>query len=143
VPGDAHVDPQEFERWWQEHSELDRLVSGLERAFNEGSIAAAGAALEELADSLEEHFGVEERVYFPLVEQLSQGHAPAVQAARLSHSKVRERLEQVRELVAEGKLVPAREALGLLLERFRAHEAEETQLIAQLEHLDLGTRSAG
>ena len=129
------ADPESIERWWQEHSELDLLVESLEQAMDDGSIARAGAALEELANALEEHFTVEERVYFPLVEQLSSEHAPIVRAASLGHAKIRDRLDTLRDLVANGEIAPARRGLAVLLDRFRTHEAEEAKLVGELVKL--------
>lgn len=133
--GTPETGAETLESWWEQHSRLDQLVLGLEGAFSNGSIGAASEALDALTDALEEHFGLEEQVYFPLVERLSREHAPAIQAAKLGHQRVRERLEQVRELIGEGQLVPARRALHLLLERFRTHEADETRLIEALEEI--------
>jgi hemerythrin len=120
-------------RWWREHSELARMVEGLVEAVAEESHAAARAALEELTVALQDHFSVEEEVYFPLVESLSSEHAPAIEAARAEHTNLRECLETLRGLIGDGELAPARDALAGLLDRLSAHELEESKLIADLE----------
>ncbi len=56
---------ENLDRWWEEHSELDRLVAALEESLNGGRIEANRGALDELAAAFESHFDVEERVYFP------------------------------------------------------------------------------
>ena len=122
-------------RWWQEHSELDALVALVVEALERGSIASAGESLDDLATALEAHFELEETAYFPLVERISPDQRPAVDAARLGHRKIRERLEDLLALVAAGDLRAARAALDVLLERFHTHEAEEGKLIARLEAL--------
>ncbi len=124
-----------LQRWWQEHSELDDLVAETAEALARGTSAAAASSLEDLAEAFEAHFEVEETNYFPLVERLSPEHRPALAAARLGHGKLRERLDGVRTLVADGDLHAARAALELLLDRFRTHEAEEAKLISRLEEL--------
>lgn len=124
-----------LERWWQEHSELGELVEAAADALGGGSIGSAAQALDDLHEALEAHFGLEEALYFPLVERHSPEMAPSVQAARLGHDRIRARLENLRALVDDGDLRGARAALGDLLERFRSHEAEETKLITRLERL--------
>ena len=128
------ADTQSLQRWWREHSELDLLVVTLEETMSRGSISAASAALEDLTEALEEHFGVEEDVYFPLVERLSAAHEPVLKAARLGHLKIRERLEDLRELVANGDMEPAHRGLALVLDRTRTHEIEEAKLIGELQN---------
>jgi len=124
-----------MERWWQEHSELDALVAVVVEALGRGALAPASGSLEDLADALEAHFETEESAYFPLVERVSPEHRSALDAARLGHRKIRERLEDLRALVENGNVRAARVALGILLERFRLHELEEAKLIARLEQL--------
>ena len=132
---EARMTSDGLKRWWEEHSELDALVDVVVDALQHGGIASAASSLEDLAGALEAHFGVEETAYFPLVERLSPEQRPTIDAARLGHRKIRERLEDLRELVENGDLRAARAALYVLLERFRAHELEETKLVARLEAL--------
>jgi hypothetical protein len=127
------ADRSSLERWWEEHSELDRLVAAVEESLSGGRVDVSRGALDELAAALESHFDVEERVYFPLVERFSPEHAAIVRAARLGHVKVVETLENLRDLVERGQVGAARRILALLLERFRTHETEEARLIAELE----------
>jgi hypothetical protein len=124
-----------MQRCWQEHSELDALVERVVEALGRGAISPVAESLEDLAGTLEAHFGIEESAYFPLVERLSPDQRSALDAARLGHRKIRERLEDLRELVENGDLRAARAALDVLLDRFRAHEVEEAKLIARLEQL--------
>jgi hypothetical protein len=126
--------PDGLERWWQSTAS-SASSSRRPEALRGGSIASAAAALEDLHASLEAHFGLEEALYFPLVERLSPENASVVNGARLGHRKIRDRLEDLRLLVDDGDMRGARAALEVLLERFRAHEAEETKLIVRLEQL--------
>ncbi len=134
-PVDVNVEFPDLQRWWDEHSQLDRLVDELEQGLQRGAIAPARAALEELAATLEGHFAVEEGVYFPLLESVDPAQKPSLDAARLGHGKIRDRLEQLRQLV-DGRDIPsARRALRVVLDRFRQHEEEEAKLIGRLERL--------
>ena len=123
-----------LKRWWKEHSQLGELVDAVDAGLTRGSVTAAGEAIAKLSEALEEHFDVEENVYFPLVERLSPRHSDAVRGARLGHLKLIEALEHVRGLIDGGERDAAQRALGLLLDRFRSHEADETRLISELEN---------
>jgi iron-sulfur cluster repair protein YtfE (RIC family) len=130
---DGLADRDSLQRWWEEHSELDRLVADVEDALNGGRLDAAQVALAALAEALESHFNVEERVYFPLVERFSPEHAAIVRGARMGHARVTESLDSLREVVERGEIAAARRALAMVLDLFRRHEGEEAKLIAELE----------
>ena len=122
-----------FERWWEEHSDLDHLVAALEESLSGGRIAVSRRAVEELATALESHFDLEERVYFPLVERFSPEHSTRVRAARVAHAQVSETLQSLRDLIEQGETLKACRVLAVLLDRFRTHEIEDARLIADLE----------
>jgi iron-sulfur cluster repair protein YtfE (RIC family) len=130
---DGLADRDSLQRWWEEHSELDRLVADVEDSLNGGRLDAAQVALAALAEALESHFNVEERVYFPLVERFSPEHAAIVRGARMGHARVTESLDTLREVVERGEIAAARRALAMVLDLFRRHEGEEAKLIAELE----------
>jgi iron-sulfur cluster repair protein YtfE (RIC family) len=130
---DGLADRDSLQRWWEEHSELDRLVADVEDSLNGGRLDAAQVALAALAEALESHFNVEERVYFPLVERFSPEHAAIVRGARMGHARVTESLDSLREVVERGEIAAARRALAMVLDLFRRHEGEEAKLIAELE----------
>ena len=121
-----------LERWWEEHSELDHLVSGLEATLQAGSAARASEALEDLAEALISHLSVEEDVYFPLLERLLPEAAAAVRQARVAHRDLLSEFDRIRDQLATSDLISARSTLERLLWRFRDHERRESQLIAQL-----------
>ncbi|MBM4336196.1 MAG: hemerythrin domain-containing protein [Deltaproteobacteria bacterium] len=122
-----------FERWWEEHSDLDHLVAALEESLSGGRIAVSRRAVEELAGALETHFDLEERVYFPLVERFSPEHCTRVRAARVAHAQVSETLQSLCDLIERGETLKACRVLAVLLDRFRTHEIEDARLIADLE----------
>jgi hemerythrin len=137
MPEKGSADPpsheRELQRWWKEHSELDRLVEVLTETMSGGRMAAARAALEDLFEAMEAHLSVEEDVYFPLVEKLAHAHIPLLREARLAHLELRGNLEEMRDHLSQGELDAARRALVALLDRFREHEQTEARLIADLE----------
>ncbi len=124
--------PGELARWWREHSDLDQLVSELVEATETRRLAAASAALEELASALEGHFTVEEEVYFPLVPDLRPEFAASLERARLAHSELSSRFEVMRGLLSDGDRLRAKDVLSGALDLFRIHEEMEGALIADL-----------
>ncbi len=135
-PADEKSAPEEsLLRWWTEHSELDRLVEGVVRTLATGNGDEVARALEDFEDTLEGHFTVEEKVYFPLVQKYSPRHEPVVRASLMGHQHVREALNDLRELVEQRDFASARRSLSVLLDRFKAHEKEEGKLILDLENI--------
>ena len=124
-------------RWWEEHSELDGLVERIRSKLERGSLSAAGASIERLATRLEGHFATEEDLYFPLIEGASPRTAQLLEAVRSSHQKLRAGLEDLLVLVENSDAAAARRALAVLLHRLHQHEAEEVDLIAELNRLAL------
>jgi hypothetical protein len=127
------VEAQSIERWWEEHSELDQLVSVLAGALERSSVPAASAALEDLCGAMDAHFDVEEAVYFPLLERLSPTHGASAKAAREVHARVRGDLEKIRSQLSDDELDRARNSLSELMVLFDDHEQAESRLIAELE----------
>jgi iron-sulfur cluster repair protein YtfE (RIC family) len=123
---------QELQRWWQEHSELDRLVETLVEKLSKGSIAGAQAVLEDLSERMDAHLKLEEDLYFPLVEQFSHSHTSTLRKLCLEHLDLRADLETIRSHLCQGDLGAASGALALLVARLRAHEEVETGLIDDL-----------
>jgi hemerythrin-like domain-containing protein len=120
------------QRWWEEHSELDRLVKGLEDTLEVGNAARASEALERFAEALGSHLSVEEDVYFPLLEQLLPESLPDVRQARVAHRDLLSELDRMRDQLADTDVHTARSTLERLLWRFRDHEKLEAELIAQV-----------
>jgi len=123
---------QAIERWWREHGDLDYQVGAVVHALTQRGVAAASAAIEDFASALEDHLGVEEEVYFPLIERLAPEHTPAVQRARLAHLELRDGIDELREQLMHGELMPARRSFTALLARLRSHEEMEGRIIADL-----------
>lgn len=121
-----------LERWWREHSDLDRLVSELDEALGCRSPGRASEAFSEFADALRSHFTLEENVYFPLVERLRPETAPMVREARLAHLDLLRELEGLEGHLAAEDIPAARSSLGTLLSRFRHHEKLEGDIIHSL-----------
>ncbi len=125
----ASLVARQLEGWWQDHADLSFLLGSLAHALAKRGAAAASEAVEELAAALEIHLEAEEREYFPLVERLAPDRATAVRAARLAHSGLRDRIDEIRTWIAEGKIATARRELSLFIQLLHQHEALEARLI--------------
>jgi iron-sulfur cluster repair protein YtfE (RIC family) len=121
-----------FERWWEEHSELDQLVQGLREALESGSRFRASEALEDLGVALDSHLAIEEDVYFPLLQQLVPETASGIQAALEAHVEIRAELDRMRSELTRLDLPTVEAALDRLLRRFEEHERQESRMIAPL-----------
>ncbi len=64
-----------------------------------------------------------------MVERLAPDRATAVRAVRLAHSGLRDRIDEIRTWIAEGKVDAARRELGLFIQLLHQHEALEARLI--------------
>ena len=115
------ADPQGLERWQREHSELDWLTRTLEDSLARESLALARDALDELSTVLDSHFTIEEEVYFPLIERVSDRDRSAVAAARLGHAKLRDGLEDLKRLLGSRDFRTARGDVRVLLSHLRDH----------------------
>jgi iron-sulfur cluster repair protein YtfE (RIC family) len=122
-------------RWWEENSELDRVVETVRLKLERRVLSEAGASLARLVTVLEGHFATEEDLYFPFIEQTTPGNAEQVAAARAGHDKLRDALEGLQVLVENGDLGSARRAFSALLHGLQIHEIEESKLIAELQRL--------
>lgn len=123
---------QAIERWWRDHNDLDYQVGAVVHALTQRGVTAASAAIEDFAAALEDHLGVEEEVYFPLIERLAPEHASAVQRARFSHLELRDGIDELREQLMRGELIPARRSFTALIALLRSHEEREGRIIAVL-----------
>ncbi len=135
MPGQGPVSTQHtgvFERWWEEHSELDQLVEAAREALSSGSRFRSSEALEDLAVALESHFAVEEDVYFPLLERLVPETAPGIRAALEAHEKLRDEIGRVRRELTRFDLARIQDGLGRLLQTLHEHEKHEARMIAPL-----------
>ncbi len=122
--------------WRNEHEQIERRVLAVERAVASSSVMSASRAIEALADVLEDHFSVEERVYLPMVERLSPRGADFSASVRLAHARLRESLEQLCELIERARWPEAGRSFILLAERFRAHETEENDFADEVMRID-------
>lgn len=134
----AHVEDANLSRWWEQHSELDRLVDELMEVTARGDTGAALPALERFADALQLHLREEESVAFPLIERLSPEHAGRVRRAREAHVGLRADLDTALSHLDRGDLAAARRAIEDLLGRFRRHEEGEAWLVEELERAAAG-----
>jgi hemerythrin len=120
-------------RWWEEHSELDQMVADVTQTLEASGFDAALTALSKLKQALEQHFTVEETIYFPLIERLAPEEAGSVRAAQGGHDRMRRALDDLQEFLAGGDRSGVRRVLAELLAGLSEHESHEKQLIRRLQ----------
>jgi hemerythrin-like domain-containing protein len=121
------------DRWRQEHSEIDALLSAVESALGRSDAREAHARIDTLREVMDAHFRFEEALYFPLIEKLCPAQSTSVEGALQGHRTVREMLGELQASVARGDLGPSRERLSSLIDHVGLHEQLELGMIAALQ----------
>lgn len=111
----------------QDHVDIERTFDGLESAAAAGADARTISALwDRFEHSLLDHFAVEEKDLFPLVEA---SHPEEVRALLADHQSIRNQLQDL-DLAVDLHLIRA-PAIQQLLAQVRAHAAREDGLLYQ------------
>lgn len=101
-----------------------------------GELPQAREAVERLGRSLEMHFALEDRVYFPALATLRADLAAALQRFREEHDRMLADVNGILGTLARGGDTAsgdAREALDDLISAFLRHEGREEALLGSLE----------
>ena len=120
----------------EQHQALTRLEDEVRRAITEGDAARTGSALVQLEGTLEAHFELEERAYYPIADGLDAGTVERFRELRDEHQLLREGLGDLRDGLKQ-------EGLGGLLRTFTTfahdlahHERREESLMEELSRDD-------
>ena len=106
----------------EDHREVDRLVSEVERARDPARAQELG---EQIIEELSRHAAVEEQVFYPLVERALPATASALLKSLEAHHAAKSILAEVDRLQAgSDRYVPK---LLVLADAVRTHVAEEEQ----------------
>lgn len=134
--GDRHRLARASKRIAEQHLALTKLEEEVRRAITQGDAAQTGSALVQLEGTLEAHFELEERAYYPIADGLDAGTAERFLALRDEHELLREGLGELRDGLKQ-------EGLGGLLRTFTAfardladHERREESLMEDLSRGD-------
>ena len=88
------------ETFTNQRQEGDRLLDAAEKAVGSGDWNVAAAAHGNLADDLERHFGNEEQLLFPALEQVMGDSFGPTQVMRGEHAQLRALLADLSQAVA-------------------------------------------
>lgn len=112
---------------------LEELYRRALRALKQGDRTAARAGVETLGRSLETHFALEDRVYFPALAALRPDLGPALRRLRFEHENMLAWVTDVLERMATAEGEVLAEALDKLIATFERHEGDEETMLSSLD----------
>jgi uncharacterized protein YidB (DUF937 family) len=134
--GDRHRLARASKRIAEQHLALTKLEEEVRGAITQGDAERTRSALVQLEGTLEAHFELEERAYYPLADGLDAGTAERFRELRDEHQLLREGLGDLRDGLKQ-------EGLGGMLPAFTAfahdlahHERREESLMEGLSRND-------
>ena len=111
----------------------EELYIRARRALRRDDRRAAESSIALLSRSLETHFALEDRVYFPAVAALRPALGPSLQRLRLQHEQMLAFLAELLARVFTDGLEALAESLAELIATFERHEGDEEAILATLD----------
>ena len=111
----------------------EELYIRARRALRRDDRRAAESSIALLSRSLETHFALEDRVYFPAVAALRPALGPSLQRLRLQHEQMLAFLAELLARVFTDGLESLAESLAELISTFERHEGDEEAILATLD----------
>ena len=102
------------------------------RAITEGDAEETGSALVQLEGTLEAHFELEERAYYPIADGLDARTAERFEQLRDDHQRLREGLGGLRDGLKQEGLTGFLRAFSAFAHDLADHERCEEALMAEL-----------
>lgn len=121
-----------------DHRRCDHLLAACEEAVSAGAWEATDAAAASLRDAMLRHFGLEEDLLFPQLEQASPMSSGPAQVMRAEHRQMRQLLEDLDQAVRDrdpDACLGGLETLHLLVQQ---HNAKEEGILYPLSDAALG-----
>ncbi len=116
-----------------EHRRLERLLSDLARAFEDGQSGEhLWSAFEQASNELDTHFEREDGLYFPAILALRPDLKSAFEGVSRRHGWFREQLRLIGDHLGHDDEEGASGIFEVLHESFRSHEALEERLLSEL-----------
>lgn len=122
----------EARRIAQQHARLEELRERVTVELVNLSLASACTEFEVLAEALEAHFRVEERVFFPAVHGQGGALGQDVEALVREHQSLRQRIGTVRSHFAASNGLACAITLDKLIQELQRHEREEERVMARV-----------
>ena len=84
-----------------DHRECDDTFAAMEQKANSEGLAAATELYSKMAQEIEHHFQMEERVIFPAFEEKTGMTEGPTQMMRMEHSQMRSLIKEIGEAIEE------------------------------------------
>lgn len=134
----------EERRITSQHEKLDDLCREVYTRIDKDGAAKATSDFQLFATALDAHMTVEEDIYFPALHGLRPDAGEALARLVAEHDQLRRRVDEVKRALERGERDDAKRSLDDLAREVTAHEAQEEDLIVQINEgpvLDDGRHS--
>ena len=85
----------------QDHRDCDDTFAAMEQKANSEGLAATDELYKKMADDMEHHFQMEERVLFPAFEEKTGMTQGPTQMMRMEHSQMRQLIKEIGEALQD------------------------------------------
>jgi len=125
----------------QDHRDCDDTFAAMEQKANSEGVAAAKALYSKMAQEMEHHFQMEERVVFPAFENKTGMTQGPTQMMRMEHTQMRSLLLEIGEAVEadnKDRFFGLTETLMIMVQQ---HNMKEEQMLYPMlqQHLNAET----
>jgi len=112
-----------------QHAQLNSFFRMVDEALARSSLQGARISFMRFRDAYEAHMDVEEHSFFPALRGLKPHLAPHLAEMVLEHTRHREQLDELHELLARGSAEPFSQCFTRFCDELARHEAREEALI--------------
>ncbi len=121
----------------KDHRHCDETFAKMEEKANMEGLAAAKELYMQMAQEMEHHFQMEERVMFPAFEQKTGTTQGPTQMMRMEHTQIRSLIKQIGEALEDDnrdKFFGLTETMMIMLQQHNMKEEQMLYTMAQ-QHL--------
>jgi len=121
----------------QDHRDCDDTFAAMEQDAHDNGVAAAKEAYQKMADEMEHHFQMEERVLFPAFEQKTGMTQGPTEMMRMEHAQMRELIRDIGEAVEadnKDRFFGLTETMMIMVQQHNMKEEQMLYTMAQ-QHL--------
>ena len=112
-----------------DHRACDDTFAAMEQKANSDSVAAAKEMYEKMAEEMEHHFQMEERVLFPAFEEKTGMRQGPTEMMRMEHTQMRQLIRDIGEAVSNDdkeRFFGLTETMMIMLQQ---HNMKEEQML--------------
>ncbi len=121
----------------KDHRACDDTFAAMEQKANSEGVSSAKALYREMAEEMEHHFQMEERVMFPAFEEKTGMTEGPTQMMRMEHTQMRSLIEEIGAALADEnreRFFGLTETMMIMLQQHNMKEEQMLYIMAQ-QHL--------